>query len=138
MTPAPPPPPGAAPTPQASASRTTGTEASGGTKAGADGADEAQTVDAGWRGALAAWLAAHRVYPEAARRAGEQGRVAVRFTIDRSGRVLTVALAGSSGTERLDEAAQAMLRGQSVPPLPPDMPQDRLTVTVTIRYALTR
>ena len=104
----------------------------------ARGTATAEAIDAGWRGELAAWLAAHRIYPEDARRAGEQGRAVVRFTIDHDGRVLAVALVGSSGADRLDDAAQAMLRGKSVPPLPAAMPQDRLTVTVTIRYALTR
>ncbi|MBN8907110.1 MAG: Hsp33 family molecular chaperone HslO [Rhodospirillales bacterium] len=48
-------------------------------------------------------------------------------------------IAGAGGIDpELDDAAQAMLRGKSVPPLPAAMPQDRLTVTVTIRYALTR
>jgi periplasmic protein TonB len=99
------------------------------------GAPPAQ-VAAGWRQALGAWLAAHKTYPEEARRRGEEGRTAVRFTVDRSGRVLDVELSQSSGSAILDEAARAMLRGATLPPLPPTMTQERVTVTVTIRYAL--
>jgi TonB family protein len=60
----------------------------------------------------------------------------LRFTIDRSGRVLDVTLARSTGSSVLDAAAQAMLRGAQLPPFPATMPQDQLTVTAQIRYAL--
>jgi protein TonB len=62
--------------------------------------------------------------------------VVVRFTVDRDGRVADVALVTSSGSRILDAAAQAMLRGASLPPFPGDMPQDHAIVTVPIRYSL--
>jgi len=61
----------------------------------------------------------------------------LRFSIDRSGSVLDVAVVRSAGSPVLDSAAQAMLQGARLPPFPPSMPQDRITVTVTIRYTLT-
>jgi len=91
---------------------------------------------AGWRAELAAWLQAHKTYPDAARREGEQGRVVLRFTMDRSGRVLQVALAASSGSAILDNAAQAFLREARLPPLPAAMSEDQISVTVPIRYTL--
>jgi periplasmic protein TonB len=93
-------------------------------------------ISSGWQGALAAWLQTHRVYPEEARENNEQGRVVVRFTVDRDGRVADVALVISSGSRILDTAAQAMLRGAILPPFPGDMPQDHATVTVPIHYSL--
>jgi protein TonB len=93
-------------------------------------------ISAAWRSALAEWLQQHKTYPEGARSEGAEGRVTVRFTIDRDGRVLDVALVRSSGAPILDEAAQAMLRGARLPPFPPGMTQDRVTVTLPIRYGL--
>jgi periplasmic protein TonB len=90
-----------------------------------------------WQRELFGWLAAHKTYPDAARQRGEQGRVVLRFTVDRSGKVLEVTLVGGSGSPRLDDAAQAMLRNASLPPFPAAMPQERITATVQIRYRLT-
>lgn len=90
-----------------------------------------------WQRALFGWLAAHKTYPDEARRRGEQGRVALRFTVDRSGHVLDVTLLSGSGSPRLDDAAQAILHAASLPPFPAAMPQDRVTVTVQISYRLT-
>lgn len=60
----------------------------------------------------------------------------LRFTVDRTGRVLQVTLVSSSGSATLDEAAQAMLRGAQVPPFPSAMTETEITATVPIRYAL--
>ena len=48
-------------------------------------------------------------YPALARRAGQEGRVELRISIDATGRVTDVAVTKSSGHERLDEAARAAL-----------------------------
>ena len=93
-------------------------------------------VAAGWRSALTAWLQAHKSYPEAARREGEEGRVIVRFTVDRDGQVVGVAVTQGSGWQVLDDAAQAILRGARVPAFPPGMSQDKITVTLPIRYSM--
>ncbi len=93
-------------------------------------------IAGGWQRALAAWLAAHKSYPEAARQSGVEGVAVLRFTVERSGRVLEVALVRSAGSPVLDAAAEAMVRNGTVPPFPTEMTQDRVTVTVQIRYAL--
>ncbi len=87
--------------------------------------------------AVGAWLAAHKSYPEEARQRGEEGRLAVRFTMDRSGQVTTVDVVRGSGSEALDRAALTMLRGARLPPLPDAMGQPMITVTVQIRFGLT-
>ncbi len=94
-------------------------------------------INADWQRALAAWLAAHKVYPDEARREGREGTVELRFTIDRWGRVQQVELVASAGSSVLDAAAESMLRGATLPPLPPTMPQDKVTMTVRIHYRLT-
>jgi protein TonB len=87
--------------------------------------------------AIGAWLAAHKTYPDEARQRGEEGRLAVRFTMDRAGHVSAVDIVRGSGSPALDRAALAMLRDANLPPLPETMGQGTITVTVQIRYALT-
>jgi protein TonB len=94
-------------------------------------------IGADWQHELSGWLAAHKTYPDEARRRGEQGGVVLRFTVDRSGKVLDVKLVSSSFSPRLDDAAQAILRNASLPPFPATMPQERITVTMQIKYRLT-
>jgi protein TonB len=93
-------------------------------------------VAADWQRALAAWLATHKTYPELARRRGQQGSVGLRFTANRSGRVLAVSLVQSAGSTLLDSAAESMVRDATLPPFPATMTQQTTTVTVTIRYTL--
>jgi protein TonB len=94
-------------------------------------------ISADWRQQLSAWLAAHKSYPEPARRRGEEGTVALRFAVERSGRVTEVSVARGSGSSILDAAAEAMLRNAVLPAFPGTMPQERVVVTVQLRFALT-
>ena len=90
-----------------------------------------------WQRLLAAWLAAHKTYPDEARRSGTEGSVVLRFTADRAGHVLFVNVERGSGSSVLDAAAEAIVRNATLPPFPTGMPQEKVTVTVQIRYALT-
>jgi protein TonB len=96
----------------------------------------APPVDASWQASIAGWLASHKVYPEEARQRGEEGRVVVRFTVDRSGRVLDANLVGGSGSEQLDAKTIALVRSASFPAFPPTMTQGRVTITTSVRYTL--
>ena len=87
-----------------------------------------------WTKALAAWLSAHKTYPEAARQRGIEGIVGLRFTVNRSGRVIALNVIRSSGSDVLDSAAEAMLRNAALPA--PDPAQDRVTVSVQLHYTL--
>jgi periplasmic protein TonB len=93
-------------------------------------------ISTAWAQALEAWLASHRIYPQEAQRRDEQGTVTLRFTVEPSGRVVDVAVARSSGSPRLDAAAEAMLQGARVPPFDASMRQEPITTTVPIRYRL--
>ena len=90
-----------------------------------------------WQRSLATWLAAHKTYPDEARRRGMEGIVALRLTVDRSGRVLDVQLVRSAGSSMLDAAAEAMVRNAVVPPFTASMAQDTVTITIQLHYALT-
>jgi protein TonB len=89
-----------------------------------------------WQSQLTAWLQAHKRYPEAARDMDEEGNVAIRFTVAPDGHVTDVSVVRGSGVPILNDAALAMLRGATVPALPPGMGQSAITITVELRYAL--
>jgi len=95
-------------------------------------------VSPGYRALLSAWLESHKHYPDSARQRGEEGRAVLRFTVDRSGRVLDFAVAQSSGYPDLDASIEQMMRGALLPPFPASMPQPRIDVSVTIRFSLAR
>jgi protein TonB len=98
----------------------------------------APVVSGNYRAALSAWLESHKRYPDSARQRGEEGRAVLRFRVDRSGRVLTYALASSTGYADLDAAIDAMMRGATLPPFPADMTSSDVEVSVTVRFSLTR
>ena len=95
-------------------------------------------VSPGYRALLSAWLESHKHYPDSARQRGEEGRAVLRFTVDRSGRVLDFAVAQSSGYPDLDSSIEQMMRGALLPPFPASMAQQRIDVSVTIRFSLAR
>jgi periplasmic protein TonB len=95
-------------------------------------------ISPGYRALLSAWLESHKRYPDAARQRGEEGRAVLRFTIDRSGRVLNFAVPQSTGYPDLDASIEVMMRGAVLPPFPANMTQPRIDVSVTIRFSLAR
>jgi TonB family protein len=64
---------------------------------------------------ISAWLESHKRYPESARERAEQGSAALRFRIDRSGRVVDYSYA-STGYADLDAGLDELLRGAQLPP----------------------
>jgi protein TonB len=95
-------------------------------------------ASAGYRALLSAWLESHKRYPDAARQRGEEGRAVLRFSVDRSGRVLDFAVTSSSGYPDLDQSVEEMMRGATLPPFPVGMPQPQMQISVTIRFSLRR
>lgn len=93
-------------------------------------------LSAAWVASLAAWLQGHRVYPEDARRQGQEGLVIVRLIVTRDGRITEAGIIRSSGTGVLDQAALSIFRNAKLPPFPIGMPDEQRTVTVPIRYHL--
>jgi periplasmic protein TonB len=95
-------------------------------------------VSPGYRALLSAWLESHKRYPDSARQRGEEGRAVLRFAVDRSGRVLDFAVAQSSGFPDIDASIEEMMRSATLPPFPAGMTQQRIDVSVTIRFSLAR
>ncbi len=86
---------------------------------------------------LQAWLEQHRRYPSRARTLGQQGVAYVFFVVDGQGRVLETRLERSSGFELLDEEVLAMVaRADPVPPIPPEMNKQRLSLVLPVAFAL--
>jgi protein TonB len=92
---------------------------------------------ASYRAMISAWLESHKRYPESARERGEEGSAALRFRIDRSGRVLDYSYA-STGYADLDAGLDEMMRGAQLPPFPPGMTASRIEVSLTMRFNLAR
>ncbi len=113
---------------QASASR----EDAGGSAAAAD-----PNALNRYAAALAAALRNRLQYPDQARSQGASGVATVRFTMDRSGRIVGASLVRSAGSPLLDQAALAAARpGSSLPAAPAALPQPQFTFTVPLRFNL--
>ncbi|MBN9059956.1 MAG: energy transducer TonB [Rhizobiales bacterium] len=85
-----------------------------------------------WQSRLMAHLERRKRYPSGAQSRGEVGTATVRFSIDDSGNVLTVVLAGSSGFPELDQEVLALVRRASPVPAPP--PGANKTITAPVRF----
>lgn len=87
-----------------------------------------------WQARVASHLERRKRYPSTARKQGQQGTAQVRFTIDGSGNVQSVALVRSSGVALLDEEVVALVRRASPVPAPP--PGVNRTIVVPIRFSM--
>lgn len=82
-------------------------------------------------------LGQHKYYPPAARRRGVQGTVRLYMVIDRSGRVVSVSVARSSGSTVLDQAAITMIkRAAPLPAMPDGLLRTRLEIILPVRFTL--
>jgi periplasmic protein TonB len=81
-----------------------------------------------WQSAIVAAL------NRAKRPQSETGLASVRFSVDRSGRVLSASLAGSTGAAVLDGEAVSLVRRASLPSAPADVNGSTFTFTVPIRF----
>ncbi len=83
-----------------------------------------------WQGSLVSHLRRH-LQPQS----GQTGSASVRFSVDRSGRVLSTSLVGSAGAPALDSEAIAVFRrAQPLPAPPADVPGGSFTFTIPIRF----
>ena len=83
------------------------------------------------------WLYAHKIYPRRARMRHQEGRVEVRFVIDRAGSLLEGVIIRGSGNDVLDEEAAAMMRRASpFPRAPMDVPGERIEFSAPIDFIL--
>jgi protein TonB len=91
-----------------------------------------------YRAMISAWFESHKRYPDSARQRGEEGSVALRFRVDRFGRVVDYTLLTSTGYADLDQSVDQMMRGAQLPPFPAGMTEPQIEVSVPITFSLTR
>lgn len=86
---------------------------------------------------LQARLARYKTYPRAAQFAREEGTVLLRFVVARDGSVLSWRIERGSGFDSLDRQVEVMIeRAAPLPPMPDDLPGDRLDVVLPVQFAL--
>ncbi len=82
-------------------------------------------------------IEANKYYPRAARQRFRQGTVRVSFVLLRDGMVEGIRVSASSGDAQLDRGAvQTIERAAPFEPMPQELPESRLTVTVPIEYSV--
>ncbi|MFZ0723597.1 MAG: energy transducer TonB, partial [Xanthobacteraceae bacterium] len=90
-----------------------------------------------WQTSLVRHLEQFKRYPSAAQDHSEEGVVLLSFSVDRTGHVLEHRVARSSGYPALDDEVMSMIeRAQPLPPFPATMTEDKLDLTVPIRFSL--
>jgi protein TonB len=90
-----------------------------------------------WKTEILALLERNKRYPEVAQSRHQQGIAQVFFSLDRQGRVIDSRVVRSSGASALDDEALALLRrAQPFPPPPPELPGQRIDLSVPIRFNL--
>lgn len=97
----------------------------------------APRIDPSWQSLLLKRLQQFKNYPRQARQQNEQGVVLLGFSVDRDGHVLASRIVQSSGHAELDDEVMAMIeRAQPLPAFPASMTQEKLDLTVPIRFSL--
>ncbi|MDE1150397.1 MAG: energy transducer TonB [Azospirillaceae bacterium] len=90
-----------------------------------------------FEGRLLAQLYKYKRYPAAARTRHQTGTAMLRFTMDRSGHVLSASLERSSGASALDEETLALVRrAEPLPAMPDEMPGATLELVVPVEFSL--
>lgn len=89
-----------------------------------------------WQGALLAHLERHKRYPRDARMRRQEGAGAVRFVMDRHGRIVSARLERSTGVESLDKEGLALIERAQPLPLPPGGTGDQIDLVVPVRFLL--
>jgi TonB family protein len=79
------------------------------------------------------------VMPESVLRLGRRGKTAIQFSVSRSGGVLKLVIADSSGSDPLDRAAVAGISASNpFPPLPAEFKGDRIVLQFNFAYNMPR
>ena len=96
-------------------------------------------AEADYAAILLAWLQHHKRYPRRAEARRQEGVVRLFIAVGRSGQVLEGRIDQGSGHRLLDQAALDMLeRAAPLPPIPEDVPGERLEIVVPTHFFFTR
>lgn len=101
--------------------------------------DKPSQAELNWHKSLVRHVNRHKKYPRSARRNGEEGVASVTFVLDRSGKVLSAELIGSSGSTELDDEAVAVLERASPFPAPPaEVASVSISLRLPIKFQIKR
>ena len=90
-----------------------------------------------WETSLVKHLNQFKRYPADAQSRGVEGVVLLSFSVDRTGHVLSHQIVRGSGHPELDAEVTSMIeRAQPLPAFPASMTDDKLDLTVPIRFSL--
>lgn len=89
-----------------------------------------------FRAYLQEHLARYRIYPAAARKAGKEGVVQVRFLMSHDGGLIDAWIESSSGNADIDGEALASLRRARPLPTPPRGWPDRIDISLPITFRI--
>lgn len=104
---------------------------------GLSAADVEQITE--WQKEIVLKVAHAKSYPDAARAAGIEGEVRIRFELDRYGNVLARSVEQTSGHDVLDQAALGVIDGIGKMPTPPNaLVGDSFTLVIPINYSINR
>lgn len=108
------------------------------TQAATEGsAQKAEEAPASWQRKIVAHLGRHKRYPQEARSKHDEGEVAVRFRVDRTGKLISASVLRSSGSLLLDSAALDLLhRAQPLPAFPASVRANEVELVAPINYRL--
>lgn len=86
-----------------------------------------------WKAGLSSHIASNKFFPVEAW--GQTGKAKIKFVIDRSGKLISRAVAESAGSRSLDDAALAIIaRAEPFPVPPSELKDDSFTFTVPIVF----
>jgi protein TonB len=89
-----------------------------------------------WKGQVSASLERVKYYPELALARSEYGLVRIKFTLDRSGRVVKAEVVRSSCYPELDAEALALVRRAQPFPTPPDELTGETVLMLPVRFKI--
>jgi protein TonB len=109
-----------------------------GTSTGVAGTAGDGVLAAGYARAVRERILAHRRYPRAARRLGQEGRARLRIAVRRDGALAAAPrLLASSGHAVLDREAERMARAAApFPPAPPELARRIVDIELEVRFDL--
>jgi len=105
------------------------------TEAGRAVSATGDAAETDYPGSVARQLNGALTYPAEAARQQIKGQARVQFVLDASGRVASVEVIGSSGSDILDRAAiETVRRAAPFPPIPPEAGRTEWPFTVTLAF----
>jgi len=95
-------------------------------------------VGSDWIRLMQEWWVRHRYYPTQAAANNESGTVQVHLNMDRFGRVRSVRIEGTSGSQWLDAGSLSIFRNAQLPPFPSGTLEPNAELHLTLSFYLVR